>query len=179
MKWSRLMLASVFLVHFGAVTGICKVMAEREGSVITCTQVSEKISLRSTDRAPEASGAARVERRGGTTEIEVELESMKPASLFGGDYNTYVLWVVSPSGAAENAGEIALDGNRGKLQASTFAAAFAIIVTAEPHYLVSIPSAFVVLENKPDPNGEEIRYPVLEGLYNFGRSNLSDTKDAR
>src|SRR5947208_12722602 len=63
---------------------------------------SERIRLRSTDRLPGAGGEVRIERKGGTTEIEVNLDAMKPASLFGGDYNTYVLWAVPPGGPAEN-----------------------------------------------------------------------------
>lgn len=135
--------------------------------------------LRSTERLPEASGVVKVERRGGTTELEAEFGSMKPASLFGGDYNTYVLWVVPPQGAAENLGEIRLDGDRGRLHASTSAGVFAVVVTAEPHFLVNIPSPFVVLENKPAANGLEVHYPVLEGVYNFGRSTLVDSKEAK
>ena len=91
-----------------------------EASTITCVEgAPEMVPLRSTDRLPEASGAARVECKGGTTTIELELDSIRPASLFGGDYNTYVLWVVPPGGRAENLGEIILDGNQAAVQAST------------------------------------------------------------
>jgi hypothetical protein len=103
---------------------------------------------------------------------------MKPASLFGGDYNTYVLWVVPPQGPAENLGEILLYGDQARLHATTTAATFTALVTAEPHYLVSTPSPFVVLENKPT-NAPEIRYAVLEGVYNFERSTLADRKGAK
>src|SRR5437660_1397867 len=73
--------------------------ALRTGAVIQCTQgTSKRIALRSTERLPGASGTVQVERKGGMTEIEAEIDSMKPASLFGGDYNTYVLWVVPPTG---------------------------------------------------------------------------------
>lgn len=135
--------------------------------------------LRSTDRLPEASGVVRVERKGGTTEVDLEVDSMKPASLFGGDYNTYVLWAVPPQGLAENLGEIPLNGNYGTLRASTPATAFAILVTAEPHFLVSTPSAFVILQNKPGARASEIRYPVVEGVYNFERSTLTNSKEAK
>jgi hypothetical protein len=144
-----------------------------------CLHKTERILLRSTDRLPEASGAVRVERRGGTTDIDVEIGSMKPASLFGGDYNTYVLWVVPSRGAAENLGEIPLDGDRGRLRASTTATAFAALVTAEPHYLVDTPSPFLILQNEQDTNAPEIHYAVLEGVYNFERSTLADSKRAK
>src|SRR5262245_55726955 len=149
MKSGPVILLSVLAFHFSIQTGLSKTDAHREGTAVSCVQgTSEKILLRSTDRLPEASGAVKVERKGGTTEVEVELESMKPASLFGGDYNTYVLWVVPPRGPVENLGEIALDGSHARLKASTSSKSFAVLVSAEPHFLVSAPSAFVVLSNE-------------------------------
>jgi hypothetical protein len=154
--------------------------ASRETVAITVHPgVAERIQLRSTDRLPDAAGEARVERKGGTTEIELNLDSMKPASLFGGDYNTYVLWVVPPQGPVENLGELQLEGNRSRLHASTEATAFALLVTAEPHYLVTRPSPFVVFENKPVSQGRRVRYQLLEGVYNFERSSLADVKEAK
>jgi hypothetical protein len=154
--------------------------ASREALAITVHPgVTERIQLRSTDRLPDAAGEARVERKGGTTEIELNLDSMKPASLFGGDYNTYVLWVVPPQGLVQNLGELQLEGNHSRLHASTEAAAFALLVTAEPHYLVITPSPFVVLENKPVSQGPRVRYQLLEGVYNFERSSLADVKEAK
>src|SRR6516165_1210435 len=138
----RALLLGVLVWHIGVISGTSRPNAPRAGSAIVFLHKTERILLRSTDRLPEASGVVRVERRGGTTEIEVEIGSMKPASLFGGDYNTYVLWVVPSRGAAENLGEIPLDGDRGRLRASTKATAFAALVPAEPHYLVDTPSPF-------------------------------------
>ena len=175
----RALLLGVLVWHIGVISGTSRPNAPRAGSAIVFLHKTERILLRSTDRLPEASGVVRVERRGGTTEIEVEIGSMKPASLFGGDYNTYVLWVVPSRGAAENLGEISLDGDRGRLRASTNATVFGALVTAEPHYLVNTPSPFVVLENKPDVSAPEIHYAVLEGVYNFSRSTLVDLKPAR
>jgi hypothetical protein len=140
--------------------------------------MSEKVPLRSTDRLPRASGEARVEREGGTTNIEITLDDMKPALLFGGDYNTYVLWVVSPGGRVENLGELVLDGDESRLSAATDLARMALLVTAEPHYLVRAPSAFVVLESTAGACDETFRYPVIEGVYNFERTTLDDRKEA-
>src|SRR5690349_3830313 len=149
MRFGSVLLLGVLVWHVSGESGTAKPDVLREASPIVCHQgSSERISLRSTDRVPEASGAVQVECKGGTTELEVEVDSMKPASLFGGDYNTYVLWVVPPQGAAENLGEIALDGSRGKVRVTTGATSFALLITAEPHYLVSSPSAFVILENQ-------------------------------
>ncbi len=180
MQLGRVVLLGVLALQFLEQRTLAKADAMHEASVVACVQGShEKIPLRSTDRLPQASGVAKVERKGGMTEVEVELDSIKPASLFGGDYNTYVLWVVPPGGAAENVGEIILNRGQSRLHASTTAAAFAILVTAEPHYLVTAPSAFVVLENRPDATRRTVALPVIEGVYNFERSTLADVKEAK
>jgi len=120
-----------------------------------------------------------VEREGGTTGIDVEVDSMRPALLFGGDYNTYVLWIVPPGRPAENIGELVLNGSESRFHAMTHAATFAVMITAEPHYLVTAPSAFVVLENGRDPQAEVIQQPLVEGFYNFSRSTLKHVKEAK
>src|SRR5215813_5625887 len=119
MALGRALLLGVLGWHAGAESGASKEDAVRAGSAVVCPQRSgERVSMHSTDRLPEASGTIQLECRGGTTLLDVEVDSMKPASLFGGDYNTHVLWVVPPRGVAENRGEIILDGSRGKVHAS-------------------------------------------------------------
>ena len=180
MQIGRAELLSALAVQIVGLTLVARPHALREVSVVTCTQSScPKVLLRSTERLPEASGVARVERMGGTTVIEVEVDSMRPASLFGGDYNTFVLWVVPPGGRAENIGELTLNGGQAVVRAKTSSTTFAILVTAEPHYLVSLPSAFVVLETKGDRNGQTLGLPVVEGVYNFSRSTLANVRQAR
>ena len=179
MKTSRgVSIVTLFLFACGS--AIFSADAQREISALTVhPEGVTKFQLRSTDRLPDAAGDVRVERRGGMTEIEVHLDSLKPASLFGGDYNTYVLWIMPPRGPAENAGEFHVDGNRSSLHTSTDAGTFALLVTAEPHYLVSMPSPFVVLETPSEPGARLIRYQPVQGVYNFERSTLAHSKQAR
>ena len=179
MKSSRTVpVAVVFLFACGSLA--FRADSQRETSAITVHQEGvTKFQLRSTDRLPDAAGEARVERRGGTIQIEVHLDSFKPASLFGGDYNTYVLWIVPPRGPAENAGEFQLDGSRSSLRTSTNAGTFALLVTAEPHYLVSIPSPFLLLEDPSESGASLVDYQPIEGVYNFERSSLVHVKKAR
>jgi len=178
MPFCRVVFASALLVHLLGATCIADRLIEVPA--ITCADsASERVPLRSTDRLPEASGAITVERMGGTTEIEVKLDSMKPAMLFGGDYNTYVLWVVPPGGAAENRGEVILDGSRAVVRAETAQTEFAILISAEPHSLVSTPSAFVVLLNEAAGSSQIIRQPLIAGLYNFDRSSLDKVPKGR
>jgi len=105
------------------------------------------VKFQGTYRLPLGRAEAKVERKKGMTEIEIELDDMKPATLFGGQYNTYVLWALSPEGVVKNAGEFIIQGTKSKLDVSTQLDAFAMFITAEPHYLVQVPSRVVVLEN--------------------------------
>ena len=180
MHIGRAVLLGAVAIQIIAPTLIAKPQTLHEVPVVTCAQgSSQKVLLRSTERLPEASGVARVGRMGGTTDIEVQVDSMKPASLFGGDYNTFVLWVVPPRGQAQNLGELSLDGGQARIRAATSATTFALLVTAEPHYLVSQPSAFIVLQSKADRNNQTLELPLVEGVYNFSRSTLANVQRAK
>lgn len=133
-----------------------------------------KIDFGGTVLLPRARGEAKVESKQGYIEIEVELDNLEPASQFGPEYLTYVLWAITPEGRATNLGEILLNGTKSKLDVSTELQAFGLVVTAEPHFAVSQPSDVVVLENivRPDTVGkiEEIdaNYELLQrGQYVF------------
>jgi outer membrane protein OmpA-like peptidoglycan-associated protein len=142
------------------------------------------VKFQGTPRLPEAKGEAKVERKRGTTEIEIELDEMRPAVLFGGDFSTYVFWTVSPEGYVNNVGEFVLDGNRSKLNVTTRLETFGMVVTAEPHFLVQSPSRFVVLENagktKLDASIQtsQIRYQAQQSEYKFQRESLPKNLEA-
>jgi outer membrane protein OmpA-like peptidoglycan-associated protein len=134
---------------------------------------STSIDFRGTGLAPESYGEAKVESKKGYIEIEVEFDDLPPASKFGPEYLTYVLWAISPEGRATNLGEILLDDTRdGKLNVTTELQAFGLLVTAEPYFAVTQPSDVVVMENvvRKDTVGkiEEIdaKYELLQrGVY--------------
>jgi hypothetical protein len=71
---------------------------------------STKIDFRGTELMPQARGDAKVESQMGSTKIETKLEHMTPASQFGPEYMTYVLWGITPEGRANNLGEVVLRG---------------------------------------------------------------------
>src|SRR5688572_18208416 len=110
---------------------------------------AQKVEFQATYRLSDADGVAEIRRHSGTTHIEIRLDNMKPAAFFGGDYATYVLWLVAPGGKASNLGEFRLNGDESRLSATTDLKEFAMMVTAEPHFLVSAPSRFVVMEDTP------------------------------
>lgn len=170
------------------VRAVAPVTAERSVLGISYAEgPSLSVEFAGTARLPKASGEAKVERKKGMTEIELELDEMKPAQLFGGDLATYVLWVVSPEGQVDNAGEFVLQGNRGKLNVSTPLQTFGMFVSAEPHFLVDRPSTFIVLENsKPrkDVTSQILRTSMItyKGWDNFYKSDadtLANFKESK
>ncbi len=121
---------------------------------------STMVGFRGSALEPGARGEAKVESKKGYTEIEAVFDDMIPASRFGREYLTYVMWAVTPDGRSSNLGELILKGTKGKLDVTTGLQAFGMIVTAEPYFAVTQPSDRVVLENyiRPDTSGsvEEI-----------------------
>lgn len=115
-----------------------------------------KIGFQGTVLLPAAKGEATVENKRGSTLVNAHFEKLPAPQRFGLSYLTYVLWAISPDGRAQNLGEIFLDTKEnGKLTATSNLQAFALIVTAEPHFSVSQPSDAVVMENvvRPDTIG--------------------------
>ncbi len=169
------------------VQAIKNITGTRESLAITYPEgVTLTVKFQGTQRLPFATGEAKVERKRGTTEIEIELDEVKPASAFGGDYNTYALWTVSPEGHTVNAGEFIVRGNRAKLNVTTTLETFGMFITAEPHYLVPYPSRFVVMENTRPTHRlggvvstSQIKYREAEGIYNFERETLAKTAEAK
>lgn len=120
------------------------------------------VRFRGTTMLPRLKGEAKVRRssrRG--TRVELSIDNMPRASELGGIYTTYVVWAISPEGQVDNLGEIKRSGNSivdSKIDVTTPLQTFALIVTAEPHFLVKVPSRMVVMENLPPiyPSGAQI-----------------------
>ena len=129
---------------------------------------STPLDFQGTLLMPAARGEAKVESKQGYIEVEVEFDNLQPATRFGPEFLTYVLWAITPEGRATNMGEIILDGTKSKLDVTTELQAFGMVVTAEPYFAVSQPSDAVVMENvvRQDTRGkvEEIdaKYELLQ-----------------
>lgn len=108
---------------------------------------SAKITFRGTVLAQGASGEAKISGAAGVMSIEAKFVGLEPASKYGPEYLTYVLWAISPEGRPSNLGEVILDGNKSSLKVTTRFQTFALVVTAEPYYAVSQVGNVVVLEN--------------------------------
>jgi outer membrane protein OmpA-like peptidoglycan-associated protein len=127
------------------------------------------IKFRGTTRLPRLTGEAKVRRAGRRgTRVELSLENLPRASELGGVYTTYVLWAISPEGRIDNLGEIKRGGSfivNSKLDVTTPLQTFALIMTAEPHFLVRGPSRMVVLENLPPRNPGDAEIATVNVQY--------------
>jgi outer membrane protein OmpA-like peptidoglycan-associated protein len=144
---------------------------------------STQVDLRGTTIMSSAQGIARVESKMGSTKIDTQVSHLLPASTFGPEFLTYVLWAITPEGRADNLGELALDGSRSKLLSTTELQTFGLIVTAEPYFAVTQPSDVVVMENfvRKDTTGTigevEAKYELLErGTYTMRSTSFQPVR---
>lgn len=126
------------------------------------------IDFRGTVLMPKAKGEAIVESKQGRSEVDVRFDNLLEPSRYGREYQTYVLWALTPDGRPHNIGEVVANGSdKAHLRVTTDYQAFALIVTAEPYSAVRLPSDVVVLENqvRPDTIGKieqvEARYELM------------------
>ena len=123
---------------------------------------SVTVKFRGTTVLPRLKGEAKVKRAGRRgTRVEFNVEDLPRASELGGIYTTYILWAISPDGRVDNLGEIKRSGSTfvdSKLDVTTPLQTFAMVLTAEPHFLMKVPSRMVVMENLPPQraNGSQV-----------------------
>jgi outer membrane protein OmpA-like peptidoglycan-associated protein len=130
---------------------------------------STRIGFRGTALMPDARGEAKVESKQGVIKIDADMEKLGPATQFGPEYLTYVMWAITPEGRATNVGEVLLNNSgKTKLDATTELQSFGLIVTAEPYFAVTQPSDLVVMENfvRTDTTGTieqvDAKYELLQ-----------------
>jgi flagellar motor protein MotB len=111
-----------------------------------------EIDFRGTVLLPKAKGHATVESHRGRTEIDAKLQGLGSPQIFGREYLTYVLWAISPEGAAHNLGEVVPNGSgSAHIHVTTELQAFGLLITAEPYSAVRQAGNVVVMENQVRP----------------------------
>ena len=133
------------------------------------------VQFRGTTRFPRMKGEARMKRtsRNGT-EIELSVSKMPRPFELGAGYATYVLWAISPDGQADNLGEIKRRGFfefDSRISVTTPLQTFALIITAEPHFLVRSPSQEIMLENLSPYTLSGKKIPTMPAVQYFGNSS--------
>jgi hypothetical protein len=119
---------------------------------------------------------AEVERTGTVSRVFVQLEAVPPTTSHQAGMNCYVVWAASPEGTLDNLGELEINGTKASLEATTSYDRFAILITAEPHYMVDRPSLRVVYKNEPARDFPGAPVTVEVGAYDY--SNLASSFSA-
>jgi len=129
-----------------------------------------KIEFVATDVARGASGQARVKMlKDGGVSVEAKFVGLGSPTKFGNEYLTYMLWATVPKGRTRKVGEVVVDGNGGKVVATTALQNFAMLVTAEPYAAVTQPSSIAILKGS-SPGGDRMsaafaEVELLRGAY--------------
>src|SRR5687768_17740081 len=160
---SRRLLSLLVIGLFSFATAVAQQDVERKTVAVTYPlDETVTVKFRGTTLLPRLRGEAKVKRAGRRgTRVELNIDDLPRASELGGIYTTYILWAISPDGHVDNLGEIKRSGSSfidSKLDVTTPLQSFALILTAEPHFLMKVPSRMVVMENLPPqrPNGSQV-----------------------
>lgn len=133
------------------------------------------VQFRGTTRFPRMKGEAKIKRTSKNgTEIELSVSKMPRPFELGAGYATYVLWAVSPEGQIDNLGEIKRRGTfefDSKISVTTPLQTFALIITAEPHFLVRRPSQAIMLENLSPYTTTGVSISTTRAIQYFGNSS--------
>jgi len=142
-------------------------------------QGSTPVDFKGTVLMPFAKGEAHVEGKKGVVSISAKFEKLLPATQYGPQFLTYVMWAITPEGRASNLGELELDGMKAKVDGAAAFQAFAMIVTAEPYFAVAQPSDVVVMENavRPDTEGSVEEVDAKFDLLQRGNYSTITTGD--
>jgi outer membrane protein OmpA-like peptidoglycan-associated protein len=129
--------------------------------------------------APQAELSADVQFKHGQSQVKLKYKGLKPAILFGGDVTSYVLWAVTADGRAANLGEVQQNGKASGTE--TFYVGlkgFAMLVTAEPYFMVARPSQMVMFvggsPHKDKSRSASYRFSGLAMAAKHDVSNIND-----
>ena len=162
---------------------------QKDGQILSYRYLgaSTEVAMRGTKLAPQAHINLKVGSRPGFVEIDInrgQITGLKPASQFGVDFLTYVLWAVSVDGKAANLGEITFQEDKPiSINVTTPYQTFWLMLTAEPSYAVVDPSPLVVLYSAKEKSeartaqaisGKLLYYTHYGDFYNERKPMSSD-----
>jgi len=104
------------------------------------------VNITGTALDPQAMGKAEVKRKEGRTRVKLKVQNLGHPQALGAYYTTYVLWAIAPEGQADNLAELPIKSDL-EVDVTTAFQTFGLIITAEPHSAVKLPSPVIVAEN--------------------------------
>jgi hypothetical protein len=178
------MIASSFLLSlFWA--GVCVLQAQQSGSaaveqnlkfqpqLVTKTvsvinppaRGSVTTTLKGTELAPNASGQAKLKMGDVEVTVEAQANGLDAPGSLGAQFETYMVWAITPAGKTFKLGPMEAKGNRFELNTKSAVRSFAIVVTAEPYQQVTRPGDAIVLEVPAGSQTAAARCEFLKGGY--------------
>jgi outer membrane protein OmpA-like peptidoglycan-associated protein len=104
------------------------------------------VNMTGTALNPQVMGKAEVKRKDGRTRVKLKIQDLGHPQALGPYYTTYVLWAIAPEGQADNLAELPIRQDF-EVDVTTAFQTFGLIITAEPHSAVKLPSPVIVAEN--------------------------------
>src|SRR5499433_1046587 len=133
------------------------------------------VNLNGTPLSPRVLGKVEVEYKKNDARIRLKVQNLDHPQTFGTFYTTYVVWSVTPEGQTENLIELP-SGYAAEVQAQSSAQTFGIIITAEPHSEVRMPSQKVVAETTLTKSATA-GVQTTQAQYRADKGNLYETRD--
>ncbi len=129
-------------------TPMAQVLVEKRHTLAVRYKDNDETSVNVTGTAlnPQAAGKAEIKRRDGRTRVKLKMENLGNPQALGAYYTTYILWAIAPEGQADNLAELPVK-NDFDVEVTTSFQTFGLIITAEPHSAVKLPSPVIVAEN--------------------------------
>jgi len=125
-----------------------QVIVEKRHTLAVRYKDNDETSVNITGTAlnPQAVGKAEIKRKEGRTRVKLKMENLGNPQALGAYYTTYILWAIAPEGQADNLAELPIK-NEFDVDVTTSFQTFGLIITAEPHSAVKLPSPVIVAEN--------------------------------
>lgn len=159
MNSKRIFLAGALIAMMLAGTSLAQIVAGQETANLQWMAVkrqtlairyknndSTAVNMVGSAIAPRAMGKAEVKHQNGRTHIKLEMANLGNPQAIGSYCTTFVLWAIAPEGQADNLAELPIK-NKIELDVTTNFQTFGLIITAEPHSAVKLPSPVIVAEN--------------------------------
>jgi hypothetical protein len=104
------------------------------------------VNIAGTALNPQTIGKVEVKRKDGRTRLKLKVHNLGHPQSLGAYYTTYIIWAIAPEGQADNLAELPIR-NEFEVDVTTAFQTFGLIITAEPHSAVRLPSPVIVAEN--------------------------------
>src|SRR5262245_47420609 len=183
MKRSGLMIACATLALTFAAVAFAQTGDEKDLQYVKRTTLAVRysetkktsVNLTGTSLAPRVLGKVDVEYKKNDARIKLKVENLDSPQTFGPFYTTFVVWAVTPEGQTENLYELP-SGYAAEIQTQSSAQTFGIIISAEPHNAVKMPSKKVVAETSL-PKKSDYGVQTTQAEYRVDKGNFYETQE--